>query len=88
MIVTTIPVIFPLVKALGYDPIWFGVIVTMLVEIAHQPARRHRALLCRACAARPAHHRCFPRRDAVHRRLPDSVRWRRNSRSGCRAHQR
>ena len=34
MIVTTIPVIFPLVKALGYDPIWFGVIVTMLVEIA------------------------------------------------------
>ncbi len=34
MIVTTIPVIFPVVKALGYDPVWFGVIVTMLVEIA------------------------------------------------------
>ena len=34
MIVTTIPVIFPVGKALGYDPIWFGVIVTMLVEIA------------------------------------------------------
>jgi tripartite ATP-independent transporter DctM subunit len=34
MIITTIPVIFPIVKALGYDPIWFGVIVTMLVEIA------------------------------------------------------
>jgi C4-dicarboxylate transporter DctM subunit len=34
MIVTTIPVIFPVVKALGYDQIWFGVIVTMLVEIA------------------------------------------------------
>jgi tripartite ATP-independent transporter DctM subunit len=34
MIVTTIPVIFPVIKALGYDPIWFGVIVTMLVEIA------------------------------------------------------
>ncbi len=34
MIVTTIPVIFPVVVALGYDPIWFGVIVTMLVEIA------------------------------------------------------
>ena len=26
--------IFPVVKALGYDPVWFGVIVTMLVEIA------------------------------------------------------
>jgi tripartite ATP-independent transporter DctM subunit len=34
MIITTIPVIFPIVKQLGYDPIWFGVIVTMLVEIA------------------------------------------------------
>ncbi|MCZ0736131.1 TRAP transporter large permease [Phreatobacter sp. AB_2022a] len=34
MIVTTIPVIFPVVIALGYDPVWFGVIVVMLVEIA------------------------------------------------------
>ncbi len=34
MIITTIPVIFPVVIGLGYDPIWFGVIVTMLVEIA------------------------------------------------------
>jgi TRAP-type C4-dicarboxylate transport system permease large subunit len=33
-VVTTIPVVFPVVLALGYDPIWFGVIVTMLVEIA------------------------------------------------------
>jgi TRAP-type C4-dicarboxylate transport system permease large subunit len=34
MIITTVPVVFPIVTALGYDPIWFGVIVTMLVEIA------------------------------------------------------
>ncbi len=34
MVVTTIPVVFPVVLALGYDPIWFGVIVTMMVEIA------------------------------------------------------
>jgi len=34
MIITTIPVVFPIVTALGYDPIWFGVVVTMLVEIA------------------------------------------------------
>ena len=34
MIITTIPVIFPVVTALGYDPVWFGVVVTMLVEIA------------------------------------------------------
>jgi C4-dicarboxylate transporter DctM subunit len=34
MIITTLPVVFPIVVALGYDPIWFGVIITMLVEIA------------------------------------------------------
>ena len=34
MVITTIPIVFPIVTALGYDPIWFGVIVTMLVEIA------------------------------------------------------
>ncbi len=34
MIITTVPVVFPIVVALGYDPIWFGVIVTMMVEIA------------------------------------------------------
>lgn len=34
MIITTVPVVFPVVIALGYDPIWFGVIITMMVEIA------------------------------------------------------
>ncbi len=34
MVITTLPVVFPVVKALGYDPIWFGVVNTMLVEIA------------------------------------------------------
>ena len=34
MIITTLPVVFPIVVALGYDPIWFGVIVTMVAEIA------------------------------------------------------
>ena len=34
MVITTIPLLFPVVMALGYDPIWFGVIITMLVEIA------------------------------------------------------
>ncbi len=33
-VLTTVPVVFPIVTALGYDPIWFGVVVTMLVEIA------------------------------------------------------
>jgi C4-dicarboxylate transporter, DctM subunit len=34
MVITTIPLLFPVVTALGYDPIWFGVVITMLVEIA------------------------------------------------------
>lgn len=34
MVITTIPLLFPVVMALGYDPIWFGVVITMLVEIA------------------------------------------------------
>ena len=32
MIITTIPVVFPIVKQLGYDPLWFGVTVTLLIE--------------------------------------------------------
>ena len=34
MMVMTLPVIFPLVTSLGYDPIWFGIIVVLLVEMA------------------------------------------------------
>ena len=34
MVVTTIPIVFPIVTGLGYDAVWFGVVVTMLVEIA------------------------------------------------------
>jgi tripartite ATP-independent transporter DctM subunit len=34
MVITTLPVVYPVMLGLGYDPIWFGVIVTMLVEIA------------------------------------------------------
>ena len=33
MVITTLPVVYPVILSLGYDPIWFGVIVTMLVEM-------------------------------------------------------
>lgn len=33
MIILTIPIIFPVVQQLGFDPIWFGVIVTLTVEL-------------------------------------------------------
>ncbi len=32
MMVLTMPVIFPVVKALGFDPIWFGVICVIMME--------------------------------------------------------
>jgi len=39
MIILTIPIVFPVIKELGFDPIWFGVIVVMTVELGliHPP---------------------------------------------------
>ena len=33
MIILTIPIIFPVIVHLGFDPIWFGVIIVMTVEL-------------------------------------------------------
>lgn len=33
MVLLTIPIFFPIVKDLGYDPVWFGIIVVMVVEL-------------------------------------------------------
>ena len=39
MVILTVPIIFPAVTALGFDPIWFGVIIVMTVELGliHPP---------------------------------------------------
>lgn len=39
MIILTVPIIFPVIKELGFDPIWFGIIVVMTVELGliHPP---------------------------------------------------
>jgi C4-dicarboxylate transporter, DctM subunit len=29
----TVPIFFPVVTAVGYDPIWFGVIIVVVVQI-------------------------------------------------------
>lgn len=34
MILLTIPVFFPIVTGLGYDPVWFGILLVVLVEMA------------------------------------------------------
>ena len=33
MLVLTLPIVFPIIKALGYDPIWFGVIMVIVLEM-------------------------------------------------------
>jgi C4-dicarboxylate transporter, DctM subunit len=39
MIILTVPIIFPVIRTLGFDPIWFGVIIVMTVELGliHPP---------------------------------------------------
>jgi len=39
MIILTVPIVFPVIKHLGFDPIWFGVIIVMTVELGliHPP---------------------------------------------------
>jgi tripartite ATP-independent transporter DctM subunit len=34
MLVTTIGIVFPIVTALGFDPVWFGVVLILLMETA------------------------------------------------------
>ena len=33
MMVMTLPFVFPIVLHLGYDPIWFGVVMCLLIEV-------------------------------------------------------
>ena len=39
MIILSVPLVFPVIKELGFDPIWFGVIIVMTVELGliHPP---------------------------------------------------
>jgi C4-dicarboxylate transporter DctM subunit len=39
MIILTVPIVFPVITALGFDPIWFGVVIVMTVELGliHPP---------------------------------------------------
>jgi len=39
MVILTVPIIFPVIIHLGFDPIWFGIIIVMTVELGliHPP---------------------------------------------------
>ncbi len=34
MVLLTVPIFFPIVKGLGYDPVWFGILVVVVAEIS------------------------------------------------------
>ena len=38
MIILTVPIIFPVITQLGFDPIWFGIIIVMTVELGPDPS--------------------------------------------------
>jgi C4-dicarboxylate transporter, DctM subunit len=33
MVLLTLPFVFPIIKALGFDPVWFGIILTVMIEV-------------------------------------------------------
>ena len=33
MVLLTVPIFFPIISGLGFDPIWFGVLIVMVVEL-------------------------------------------------------
>src|SRR5690606_16207261 len=33
MILLTVPIFFPIITALGFDPVWFGILIVVVVEI-------------------------------------------------------
>jgi C4-dicarboxylate transporter DctM subunit len=39
MIILTVPIVFPVIMALGFDPIWFGILIVMVAELGliHPP---------------------------------------------------
>jgi TRAP-type C4-dicarboxylate transport system permease large subunit len=39
LILLTVPIFFPIIKTLGYDPVWFGILIVMVVEVGliHPP---------------------------------------------------
>ena len=52
MIVMTLPIVMPIVKAAGFDAIWFGIFLVLVVEMAADHARRS-ASTCSSSRASP-----------------------------------
>ena len=65
MILLTVPMFFPLIVHSGFDPIWFGILIVVVVEIGliSPPVGMNLFVLNTLLPQVPRHH--FPRRLAV-----------------------
>ena len=72
MIILTVPIIFPVIIHLGFDPIWFGVIIVMTVELGLiSSAGRHERVRHQERGEGRVVLDDLPRRDAVRGHRPD-----------------
>ena len=67
MILLTIPVFFPVIVHLGFDPVWFGILIVVVVEIGLiSPPVGMNLFVLKTLLPRRVHRHRVPRRDAVH----------------------
>ena len=57
MLLITVPVFLPLIKQFGYDPVWFGIIVVIVVEVGliHPPVGLNLFVIQAQCAGHEDH---------------------------------
>ena len=68
MILLTVPIFFPLVVGLGFDPIWFGIVIVMVVEMGLiSPPVGMNLFVVQSLAEDPGRH-ALPLDHAVHHR--------------------
>ena len=59
MMITTIPIVAPVMIALGFDPIWLGIVIIILMEVALITPCRPQPI----CGSKLTHQRQYERRD-------------------------
>ena len=74
MVLLTMPVFFPVIVHLGFDPVWFGIIIVCVVEIGLiSPPVGMNMFVLKTLLPQVSHGHRVQRRDAVHvgrRRAP------------------
>ena len=69
MMVTTVGVVVPLVVSLGFDPLWFGIFMTIMMEMALiTPPVGLNLYVVQNIRLSKEHQRCLPGRAALRHR--------------------